>query len=151
MLTNHFIFLFFYSQNKMIIGFTGEQCVGKSTAGCVFDSLESTSLVYKFSFGTWSDAANIMFNDKSPRRKYPGYFVDRMNTNFKMVKEGDVVLVCDVMSDDEATCIKNNGGIIIGITRNNSNPPITPTLVDFTIENNETIDDLHSKILDLFS
>jgi hypothetical protein len=114
----------------MIIGFTGGKSTGRKEASKVFDSLESTGMVYKFSFHS-----NI----------------HRMENNFKMVSKDDVVLVCDVNSNDEAYCIKNKGGIIIEIVRPGFNKStILPSIVDFKIENKGTIDDMHSSILDLF-
>lgn len=135
----------------MIIGFTGDKGVGKTTAGCVFDTIESTGLLYKFSFGNSLDAAYLLFDCKNPRDKYPGYFVHRMQENLNKVTEGDIALICDVSNEDEALCVKNNGGIIIEITRNNSTPVSYQNMVDFTVENNGTIDELHSKLLDIFS
>jgi hypothetical protein len=135
----------------MIIGFTGDKGVGKKTAGCVFDTIESTSLLYKFSFGNQLSAACLLFEDDNPRNKYPGYFVHRMEMNLKRVVEGDIALICDVANEDEALCIKKSGGIIIEIIRNNSVPVVYQHMIDFTIENNGTIDELHSKLLDIFS
>jgi hypothetical protein len=137
----------------MIIGFTGNHGVGKTTAASVFNKIESVGLLYKFTFANSLCAAQLIFEDecKSPRRKYPGYFVHRMEANLKMVNEGDLAIIDDVQNDDEALCIKNNGGVIIEITKEGLSPSITPSIVDFTVVNSGTIDELHSKILDLFA
>lgn len=138
----------------MIIGFTGDKGSGKTTASEVFDKIEmSTGLLYKFKFSTYVKAAELLLEEecKSPRRKYPGYFSHRMVLNLSMVNEGDLVIIDDVFTDDEALCIKNNGGVIIEITKEGLVPSISPHLVDYVVINHGTIDDLHSKVLEIFA
>jgi hypothetical protein len=93
------------------------------------------------------------------REKFHGFFVKRMGQRFIGLEDDSVVVISDVRFDDEARFVRDNGGIVVQITRSNGNQHvdaglvdhlsekgISPNLVDVFVENNGTIDEFIQKI-----
>jgi hypothetical protein len=93
------------------------------------------------------------------REKFPGFFIKRMEQRFIGLDDNSVVVISDVRFDDEARFVRDNGGVVVQITRTNGNQHvdaelaghlsekgISPNLVDVVVENNGTLEDFIQKI-----
>lgn len=86
---------------------------------------------------------------------HPDIWVNLADIMFKRLGAG--MVVADVRFENEAEWVLKNGGIIIRVTRNEADTPITheseagipPELIFDTIENNGDLDELTAKVLTL--
>lgn len=172
----------------MIIGFTGKKKAGKDTASLIlinkhnFISLAFADPLKKGAKELF-DLSDEQLHDQtkkeiiderwnmSPRQilQWLGTDILRNNisdeifiTNMKNKLKNNshkYIIITDVRFDNEAEMIKNLGGIIININRNNideskdnhiTESGINSKYIDINIDNNGTIDELHNKVLNIF-
>lgn len=91
------------------------------------------------------------------RADNPQFFITHMRSRIEKAREQGVknIVITDVRYDNEASLIHELGGKVVkiernGVTTKHSDHPsehgILPTLVDFTVQNNGTVEQLIEKV-----